>query len=63
MVEIMDLMPADVYAAIDMNHIKNPERLIAALGSRINCRRRRRERVPSAPGTWQKQLDPYSSGA
>ena len=27
------------------------------------CRRRRRERVPSAPGTWQKQLDPYSSGA
>lgn len=35
MVEIMDLMPADVYAAIDMNHIKNPERLIAALGSRI----------------------------
>lgn len=34
-VEIMDLMPADVYAAVDMNHIKNPELLIAALGSRI----------------------------
>lgn len=35
MVEIMELMPADVYAAVDMNHIKNPERLIAALGCRI----------------------------
>ncbi len=35
MVKIMDLMPADVYAAVDMNHIKNPERLITALGSRI----------------------------
>lgn len=35
MVEIMNLMPADVYAAVDVNHIKNPERLIDALGSRI----------------------------
>lgn len=35
MVAIMDLMPADVYAAVDMNHIKNSERLIDALGSRI----------------------------
>ena len=35
MVEIMESMPADVYAAVDMNHIKNPERLIDALGSRI----------------------------
>ena len=35
MVEIMKSMPADVYAAVDMNHIKNPERLISALGSRI----------------------------
>ena len=35
MVEIMKSMPADVYAAVDMNHIKNPERLITVLGSRI----------------------------
>ncbi|WP_455584778.1 sugar phosphate isomerase/epimerase family protein [Bacteroides sp.] len=35
MVKIMNLMPADVYAAVDVNHIKNPERLIDALGSRI----------------------------
>ena len=35
MIEIMSVVPSDVYAAIDMNHIKNPERLIGALGSRI----------------------------
>jgi hexosaminidase len=35
MIEIMSVVPADVYAAIDMNHIKQPERLINALGNRI----------------------------
>ena len=35
MIAIMDRMPDDVYAAVDMNHIKNPERLISALGDRI----------------------------
>jgi len=35
MIEIMSIVPSDVYAAIDMNHIKYPERLINALGNRI----------------------------
>lgn len=35
MVEIMSLMPKDIYAAVDMNHIKKPEKLIDALGDRI----------------------------
>jgi len=35
MIEIMSVVPSDVYAAIDMNHIKQPEKLINALGSRI----------------------------
>lgn len=34
-VEIMNLLPADIYSAIDMNHIKNPERLILAMGERL----------------------------
>lgn len=35
MLEIMSHMPDDIYAAIDMNHIKNPEKLIDALGGRV----------------------------
>src|SRR5690606_28224806 len=34
-VEIMGRLPADIYSAVDMNHIKNPEKLIDALGERI----------------------------
>lgn len=34
-VAIMDQMPRNVYAAIDMNHIKYPEKLIRALGKRL----------------------------
>lgn len=33
--EIMGRMPADIYSAIDMNHIKNPEKLIRAMGKRL----------------------------
>lgn len=32
---IMSLMPKEVNAAVDMNHIDNPERLISALGRRV----------------------------
>lgn len=35
MVEIMGRLPENVYAAVDMNHIKNPELLIKAMGSRL----------------------------
>ncbi|MCC8036586.1 MAG: TIM barrel protein [Bacteroidales bacterium] len=35
MVKVMSLMPADVLAAIDTNHIKYPERLIDAMAGRI----------------------------
>lgn len=35
MVELMDALPATVYAAVDLNHIEHPERLIRALGSRV----------------------------
>ncbi len=35
MVEIMGRLPQNIYAAIDMNHIKNPELLIKAMGSRL----------------------------
>ena len=34
-VEIMNRMPEDIYSAVDMNHIKNPEKLIRALGKRV----------------------------
>lgn len=34
-VEIMGRLPDDIYSAVDMNHIKNPEKLIDALGERI----------------------------
>ncbi|ACU03602.1 family 20 glycosylhydrolase [Pedobacter heparinus] len=34
-VEIMNRLPADIYSAIDLNHIKNPERLIDAMGERV----------------------------
>lgn len=35
MVAIMERLPRYIYAAVDMNHIKHPERLITALGARI----------------------------
>lgn len=34
-VEIMNSLPSDIYSAIDMNHIKNPEKLILAMGKRL----------------------------
>ena len=34
-VEIMNRLPSNIYAAVDMNHIKNPENLIRALGKRL----------------------------
>lgn len=34
-VEIMERLPDDIYSAVDMNHIKNPEKLIRALGKRV----------------------------
>lgn len=34
-VEIMNRLPKDIYSAIDMNHIKNPENLIRAMGTRL----------------------------
>lgn len=33
--QIMSKLPADVYAAVDMNHILHPEKLILALGNRL----------------------------
>lgn len=33
--EIMGRLPGDIYSAIDMNHIKNPEKLIRAMGARL----------------------------
>jgi sugar phosphate isomerase/epimerase len=35
MVELMNRLPKNIYAAVDMNHIKNPELLIKAMGSRL----------------------------
>lgn len=32
---IFDRLPKDIYAAVDMNHIKHPEQLIVALGDRM----------------------------
>jgi len=34
-VEIMGRLPQDIYSAIDMNHIKDPENLIRAMGNRL----------------------------
>ncbi|MCC8424583.1 sugar phosphate isomerase/epimerase [Mucilaginibacter sp. UR6-11] len=34
-VEIMNRLPNDIYSAIDLNHIKNPEKLIYAMGARL----------------------------
>jgi len=34
-VEIMNRLPKNIYAAVDMNHIKHPENLIRALGKRL----------------------------
>lgn len=34
-VEIMNRLPPDIFSAIDMNHIKNPEILIRAMGKRL----------------------------
>lgn len=34
-VEIMDRLPQEIGSAIDMNHIKHPEKLILAMGSRL----------------------------
>lgn len=35
MMTIMNRLPKNIYAAVDMNHIKNPEKLIRALGKRL----------------------------
>ncbi len=35
MVQIMDMMPDDVYVCVDLNHITEPEKLIMAVGPRI----------------------------
>ena len=34
-VEVMGRLPDNIYSAVDMNHIKHPEKLIDALGSRV----------------------------
>lgn len=34
-VEIMNMLPDDIYSAIDLNHIENPEKLIYAMGARL----------------------------
>lgn len=34
-VAIMNRLPSDIYAAVDMNHILNPEKLVLALGPRL----------------------------
>ncbi|MNE48236.1 fructoselysine 3-epimerase [compost metagenome] len=46
--EIMSRLPANIYAAVDMNHIKYPERLIRALGKRLKS-------VHIADGTGKKE--------
>ena len=35
MCTLMDALPGDIYAAVDLNHIANPEKLIRALGGRV----------------------------
>src|SRR5690606_32506765 len=34
-VELFQRLPSTVYLAVDMNHIKNPENLIRALGNKL----------------------------
>lgn len=34
-VEMMDLVPGDIYSAVDLNHISHPEQVIRALGKRV----------------------------
>src|SRR5690554_796946 len=34
-VELFNKLPKTIYSAVDMNHIKNPEKLIRAMGSRL----------------------------
>ncbi|SIT94002.1 sugar phosphate isomerase/epimerase family protein [Pontibacter indicus] len=46
--EIMNRLPKNIYAAVDMNHIKNPENLIRALGKRLKS-------VHIADGTGEKE--------
>lgn len=35
MTELMRIMPDDVYAVVDLNHIEHPEQLLRTLGSRV----------------------------
>lgn len=35
MMQIMGRLPSDIYGAVDMNHILNPEKLVLAIGSRM----------------------------
>jgi len=46
--EIMSRLPAHIYAAVDMNHIKEPEKLIRALGKRLRS-------VHVADGTGERE--------
>jgi len=46
--ELLGRLPQEVYAAVDMNHIKNPELLIRALGPRLKS-------VHVADGTGEKE--------
>lgn len=34
-VEVMNLVPGDIYSAVDLNHINHPEQVIRALGKRV----------------------------
>lgn len=35
MTELMSMLPDDIYAVVDLNHIEHPEKMIRALGGRI----------------------------
>jgi endonuclease/exonuclease/phosphatase family metal-dependent hydrolase/sugar phosphate isomerase/epimerase len=48
MIKLMSMMPEDVYAIVDMNHIKNPEKLINSLGRRLKS-------VHISDGTGEKE--------
>lgn len=48
MMEILNRLPRHIYAAVDMNHIKNPELLIQTLGSRLRS-------VHVADGTGERE--------
>lgn len=47
-VALMGRLPGDIYSAVDMNHIKHPERLIRAMGARLKS-------VHIADGTGKKE--------